>query len=519
MSWSTWGSSKPSKNAKPACETKQAKQPPEQNAKSATSSSKNPSKQNPFVRKKQKPVAKRAKIEGIVYPTGGLNYFDNQLATIEHLLRWPSTYDASDPGTGKTGSELGAWASRYAKDGRCLLILAPKSVMQTAWGDDIDKFFPGEFMYSVARAENREAAFKADADIYITNLDAAKWLAQQKKGFFDKFDELVIDEATAYKNPQSQRSKAVGKIAPYFDFRRELSGTPMPKSVLDLWFQMYILDGGQRLGDSYYRFRNQMCDAVQVGPRPEHRQWTDKENAEIITAALVNDITIRHRFEDCHDIPPNVQRKLYYDMAPKHRKLYDKMKEEAMLETTDGGLVVATNPAVLANKLVQIASGSVYTNTGAKSQLFNERVELVIELVKERQHSIVFFWWEHQRDALKREAEKEGIDYEVIDGTVDDRRRVEIIRAFQEGRYQTLFLQPESTAHGITLTRATASIWASPTYRPDIMRQGLARVYRAGQDKLTENIMICARNTADERVYEVMAGKNTRMENMLEFLE
>lgn len=499
MSWSTWGSSKPSKpTTKPKPEAKP--------------------KQNPFVKQKPKPVTRRKQTEQIICPDGVPTYFENQVVTIQHLLEWPCTYDASDPGTGKTRAELGAWASRRAKDGRCLLILAPKSVMQTAWGDDIDKFFPGQFVYSIARAENREDAFKAEADIYITNLDAAKWLAEQRKPFFDKFDELVIDEATAFKNPQSLRSKAVGKIAKTFEFRRELSGTPMPKSVLDLWFQMFILDGGQRLGDSFYRFRNQMCDAVQVGPRPEHRQWKDKENAELITAALVNDITIRHKFEDCHDIPPNVQRKLYYDMAPKHRRLYEKMKEEAVLQT-EKGVVVASNAAVLANKLVQIASGSVYTSDGGKAQLFNERVELVMELVKERQHSIVFFWWEHQREALKREADKEGIEYEVIDGTVNDRRRVEIIRAFQEGRYQTLFLQPESAAHGITLTRATASIWASPTYRPDIMRQGLARVYRAGQDKLTENIMICARGTVDERVYDVMAGKNKRMENMLGFLE
>lgn len=474
---------------------------------------------------KKPPKLERKKLNyNIVVPTGAdedgvlLEYFENQKETIHRMLDYPSVYDASDPGTGKTGSSLGAWATRYAKDGKKLLVLAPKSVMETAWGDDIDKMFPGMFTYSIARAENREEAFASDVDIYITNLDAAKWLAKQRPQFFSKFDELVIDEATAYKNPDSQRSKAVDHIADRFAFRRELSGTPMPKSVLDIWFQMYLLDRGQRLGNSYYRFRNQMCDVVQVGPRPEHRQWVDKENASIIVAGLIEDITIRHKFEDCHDIPPNVQRKIYYEMDRKHRALYDKMAEESVLEQ-NGSVILAQNAAVLANKLVQIASGSVYSDTGKGVKLFRERVELVMELVKERQHSVTFFQWAHQRNALKEVAKKEGVEYEVIDGTTSDGRRTSIIRAFQEGCFQTLFLQPESAAHGITLTRATASIWTSPTYRPDIMRQGLARVYRAGQKFLTENIMICARGTIDEHVYDVMAGKELRMAQLLEFLE
>lgn len=467
---------------------------------------------------KPKPVVKVKPNASILLPKGAPKYFENQLATANHLLEWPRTYDASDPGTGKTRSELAAWSARYEKDGKKLLVLCPKSVMETAWGDDLDKFFPGMYRSVMAYANNREKAFASDADVYVTNLDAAKWLAKQNKKFFDKFDELVIDEATAFKNQNSQRSRAVGQIAENFTYVREMSGTPMPKSVLDIWYQIYLLDRGQRLGNSFFRFRNQMCDAVQVGPRPEHRQWVDKENASTIVAGLIEDITIRHRFEDCHDIPPNVQRKIHFNMSKAHAAVYKKMKDEALLELGDD-VVMAVNAAVLANKLVQLASGSVYSSAGKKLSLFSERIELVIELVKERQHSVVFFQWEHQRDALIEAAKREGIEYEVIDGTTNDRRRTEIIRSFQEGRYQTLFLQPQSTAHGITLTRATASIWTSPTYRPDIMRQGLARVYRAGQDKLTENIMICARGTVDEHVYDVMAGKETRMSALLEFLE
>lgn len=482
---------------------------------------------NPKKEVKAKPLPSKKKLKKSAPPkcetsfrkiSGVPDTFSNQKETIIHLLNHSEAYDASDPGTGKTRSELEAWAARYRKNGKALLVLCPKSIMQVAWGDDIDKFFPGEFRYSIATAQNREQAFNQDADIYITNLDAVKWLAKQRKKFFEKFDELAMDEATAYKNPTSQRSKAANHIVPFFEFRRALSGTMMPKSVLDIWHQMLLLDRGTRLGQSYYKFRNQMCDAVQVGPRPEHRQWVDKENASTIVAGLIADITIRHVFEECQDIPPNVQRKLFFDMHPKHRKLYDQMADNAILQEKEH-TIVAVNAAVLANKLVQIASGSVYSQTGSKVQLFNERIELVMELVAERKHSIVFFQWGHQLNALIQEAKKQGITYESIHGAVPDKKRSTIIRNFQAGLYQTIFLQPESAAHGITLTKATASIWTSPTYRPDVMRQGLARVYRAGQEFLTENIMVCARGTIDEHVYDVMAGKELRMNELLHFLE
>ena len=444
--------------------------------------------------------------------------FNHQGETRDHLLNVPCTYDASDPGTGKTRSEMEAWAARRRAGGGCLLVLCPKSIMQVAWGDDIDKFFPIEFTYVVANAANRERAFNEEVDIYITNLDAVKWLEKRPKGFFNKFDEIVMDEATAYKNPSSARSKAAAKLKDRFEFRRLLCGTPMPKGVIDMWHQMFLVDDGARLGTSYYKFRTEMCDVVQVGPRPEHRQWRDKENASTIVAGLISDVTIRHKFEDCVDIPPNVQRKLFYDLSPAHRKVYNQMKEHAIIEA-QGETISAGNAAVLAGKLIQIASGSVYSAAGTKISLFPERIQLVIELVKERDHSIVFFTWQHQLEELKKQADKEGITYESIHGSVPDKKRDSIVRGFQKGDYQTLFLQPESAAHGLTLTRATASIWASPTYRPDIMRQGLARCYRAGQEFLTENIMICARNTADEKVFSVMEGKDIRMQELLEFLE
>jgi SNF2 family DNA or RNA helicase len=444
----------------------------------------------------------------------------NQEETVPFLLENPSALDASDPGTGKTRSLLEAWAIRRRKDGGALLVIAPKSILQTAWGDDIDTFFPGEFRYSCAYANNRDLAFERDADIYITNTDAVKYLDKQKPKFFSRFDEVCVDESTSFKHRTSQRSKALDSIKKHFDWKRCMTATPNSRTIMDFWNQMYFLDGGERLGKNYFQFRQFACESVQVGPRPEMVQWQDKEGIEEVIGGMLSDITIRHIFEECQDIPPNVERTKYFELNPKHQRQYEELKALSTLALEEqNDEVIAVNAAVLTNKLLQLSSGAVYSE-GGYARVSDERYELILELVMERQHSCVFFNWQHQKVELCKLAETLGVKYEVIDGTVvSDRKRTEIVHGFQEGRYQVLFLQPQSAGHGLTLTKGTATIWASPVYQPDVMRQGIGRVYRAGQEHLTENIMICARNTLEGHVYKVMKERGKKMRNLLSMLK
>lgn len=443
--------------------------------------------------------------------------YKHQIITAKHLAKHERTLDASDPGTGKTRSHLHAWADRRRQGGGCLLVLAPKTLLEAAWEADLHKYFPGEFRSSVAYAKNRAAAFEADADIYITNVDAVKWLAEKPEKFFNKFDEIIIDEATAFKNRNSKRSKALNKIKKYFERRRALTGTPNSRTVTDVWHQILFLDDGERLGRNFFAFRNSVQSPVQVGPSANMINWIDKPGAEVAVAGLIADITVRHKFEECLDIPEQVMRTMTIHLSKKLQDAYNELKETAVLELTSAD-VVGINAAVLANKLLQVASGSVYAE-GEPQLIDTTRYELTLDLAEEVDHSLVFFMWHHQRKALEVLAKKRGINYEIIDRTVNERRRAEIVKAYQEGVYQTLFLHPKSAAHGLTLTKGTRTIWASPTYEPDIFKQGNHRIYRAGQEHKTEIIMIAAANTMEPQVYAKMQDKNRRMINLLEILQ
>lgn len=462
--------------------------------------------------------------------------FDHQKESLAHNERTPIVFDCSDPGTGKTFVRIMAAAKRIKKGAvRKVLVLAPKTLLETVWAEDIKKFAP-HLRVSVSMAGKHEKAFATDADVYVTNIDAVKWLAKQPKSFFAQFDELIVDESTAYKHHTSQRSKAISKISAHFKYRACLTGTPNSNSITDVWHQVKILDGGKRLGPTFFGFRNAVCVPEQVGRSQHAIRWHDKEGAEEVVFGLLSDIVIRHKLEDCTDIPANHQYTLSYAMPTKQRQAYEQMEQNAITEIfgtpferakavlTKQKLIpkahiTAINAAAVATKLLQIASGAVYESASSdKYHLIDgSRYEFVMDLVEQRKHSVVFFMWKHQRDLMIKEAESRGLTWALIDGDTPQNERRDIVKRYQAGHYRTVFLHPQSAAHGLTLTRGTAAIWSSPTANAEYFNQGSRRVYRISQKQKTETITVLAKDTYDERVYhEILVPKNGRMANLLD---
>jgi SNF2 family DNA or RNA helicase len=442
----------------------------------------------------------------------------HQRKTIKSLNQLDRAIDTSDPGTGKSRAHLVWFDRHHKKNPGCLLIIGPKSLLQPAWGEDLKEFFP-HLTFSIAYAENRKKAFEQEADVYMTNTDAVKWLAKQSKKFFKKFSVLIIDELQYFKHRTSDRSKALKAIKHHFKYRRGLGATPTANTICDLWHQMLILDDGKRLGQSFSRFRSAVCVPEQIGPRPEHLQWKDKKGAEEAVTGLIKDMSIRHQFEECMDIPKNYMRYIKYILSPRHLTQYLILEANSVLHLEDQ-TITAINAAVLRNKLLQLASGAVYSTDSIYKVVDMGRYELIIDLVEARQHSIVFFNWIHQKEQLVKLAEKRGINFCVIDGSVRSiKRRNELIDAYQKGFFQTAFLHPRTGAHGLTLTKGTSTIWCSPIYEADFLKQGRYRIYRGGQKYKTETIMIEAQGTVEKIVFQRLNSKTARMATFLDILK
>jgi SNF2 family DNA or RNA helicase len=449
--------------------------------------------------------------------------FPQQAETVTFMKERPRVFDMSDPGTGKTRAHLEAYVERLNHcNGKKLLVLAPKSILQPAWGNDIDSFFPG-LRYSVAYASNREAAFKLDADVYITNHDAVKSLFGKKAilpaKFWDKFDSLIIDESTAFKHHNSQRSKSARHASKIFEFREVLTGTPNPNSVTELWHQTLLLDEGERLGTSFWKFRQVVQEPVQIGPQPQMVKWTDRPGAEEAVFDQLRDITIRHKLSG---VPGNHTHAIVFDLPPKVRAQYQEMLDHAFTMTEEGKIITAVHAASLNQKLLQMASGAVYTGDEHEyAALDDGRAELVMDLVDARRDPcIIVFQWRHQRETLMEAAQKRGFPMAFIDGSVhSDRQRSQHVADLQAGKLRGLIVHPQSAGHGLTLTRAKTTIFVSPTYNAEHYKQVFHRIVRATQTSETETLHVVARGTIDETVYSKLDGKLNSMQILLDLVQ
>ncbi len=435
--------------------------------------------------------------------------FEHQEVTSDFIVKNPYVLVTSDPGTGKTRSVIDAYAKR--KNGR-MLVLAPLSILEASWGDDIKKFQPN-LTYAVAYSKNREEAFLGTEDIVITNHDAVKWI---KKNYhvLCGFDTLVIDEFTAFKNKDSQRSKACLKISEAFEYRIAMSGTPNSNTILDIWHPTLIVDGGERLGHRFYSFRSSVCTSRFNGFANE---WCDKPDAQEIVAAALSDINIRYELENCIDMPEQSVRAMYVQLPKKIRQQYTDLTEDSVLYTA-AGTVNAVHAGARVKKLLQLCTGAIYDEHGDVVSVHEERYDLVMQLVEQRAQSLVAFNWRHEKDAMVKIAEKLGISYAVIDGSVAAHKRKEIVDRMQAGQLQVVFCHPQSAGHGLTMTKAKTVIWASPTYNAEHYQQFNRRIYRAGQTQKTEIIQIAAKDTWETDVYNKLEGKLEKMEDLLSIL-
>ena len=436
--------------------------------------------------------------------------YDHQKTTTDFIVSNPKCLITSDPGTGKTRAVLDAHA---ALGGRTL-VLAPLSILEAAWVEDIHKFQPN-IKYGVAYAKNREKVFKdTNLNMVITNFEAVNFL-KKKSEYAKQFNTIVIDEFTAFKNRTSKRSKSIAKLIKHFENRIVMSGTPNSNTILDIWHPAYLVDDGDRLGARFYAFRHQVCTPRFNGFANE---WIDKPGAENAVADKLSDITIRYGLSECIDLPDNITRTINTKLTPQVQKQYDLFAKDSVLYTK-AGTVNAVHAGARVKKLLQLVTGAVYDEDKLVNFIHQERYDIVMTLVEQRAHSLVAFNWRHERDALIALAEKQNVTYEVIDGQAKAEKRKDIVARFQAGQIQMLLCHPQSASHGLTLTRANTVIWCSPTYNAEHYQQFNQRIYRAGQTQKTETILIQAKNTWEPEVYKKLNTKLGRMENLLNILQ
>lgn len=209
------------------------------------------------------------------------------------------------------------------------------------------------------------------------------------------------------------------------------------------------------------------------------------------------------RSETNNSVPTLSNRRPVYDVVeagPRHR---------FVVRNKAGKLLIVHN------------SGAVYSGgeDSAYRLIDTQRYDLITEMVENVNHSVVFFNWKHQREQLSKTFAAAKISFALIDGSVPQSKRDEIVVDYQAGKYQTILLHPRTGAHGLTLTRGTTTIVASPIYEADLLKQGIHRIYRGDQRQVTNTILVQAKGTVEDLVYAKLDAKTQRMDDFLSLVK
>lgn len=402
--------------------------------------------------------------------------FAHQITTAEFLSLRKKAFCFSEQGTGKTASAI--WAADYLMNKgavRRVLVICPLSIMRSAWQGDLFKFAVHRTC-DVAHGtrETRIDVVRSDAEFIIVNYDGVEIIADEivRDG---RFDLVIIDEASGYKNAQTRRWKTLKKILTPEVRVWMMTGTPAAQSPLDAYGLAKIVNP-----TATPKFYGQYRDMVMM--KIGQFRWVPRPQAEKIVHSILQP-AIRFEKKDCLDLPPLTFVTREAPLSPQQKTYYKKLKSQMLIEA-DGEIVTAVNAAVNMNKLLQISCGSIYTDDGNVVDFdVTNRLNVVEEVINESSNKVlVFVPFTHTIELLKNHLAKAGIAAEVINGSVSLNKRSAIFDKFQNTALpKVLIIQPQAASHGLTLTKADTVIWYAPVTSVETYLQANARIDRPGQ--------------------------------------
>ncbi|MFQ3903741.1 DEAD/DEAH box helicase [Staphylococcus sp. 50Mo3-1] len=409
-----------------------------------------------------------------------------------------------DMGLGKTVSTLTAIEQlKYDYlDVDRVLVIAPKRVAEDTWAQEVDKWTHLTHLdvsLVLGTPKQREKALEKNADIYVINVDNTKWICERYKKDWP-FDMVIIDELSTFKNSDSQRFKILKKKWPLFDRFVGLTGTPAPKNIMDLWAELYLIDGGERLGKFKTHFRQRYF--YPTHKVAEHTfNWELKDGAKDEIYKMISDVTVSMESKDYLKMPERVDTVKEAKLSKKERALYDELEQNMVIENDidDDKDIVALNSASLSNKLLQMSNGAVYADDGSITHIHDKKLELLDEIVEESQGQpiLVMYNYKHDKERLlERYSFAETLDSD------------DYMERWNKGEIQMLITHPASAGHGLNLQYGgSIMVWFGLTWNLEYYEQANARLYRQGQKKTTVIHHLLTENSIDQKVYESLKNK------------
>lgn len=398
---------------------------------------------------------------------------------------------------------------------RKALVIAPKKVAEATWGKECAKW---EHLHALrvstvlGSAAQRIRALEQDADVYVINRDNTAWLVNYYGNKWP-FDCVILDESSSFKNHQAVRFKALKAVRPRVARLIELTGTPAPHGLTDLWAQVYLLDGGKRLGRTISVYRDMFF-------LPDKRNasvvWSYKlkDGAAEAIHELISDICISMSAADYLTLPDCIMEEIPVALDPKAKAAYDRLEREALLQVDDESVITAGTAGVLTGKLLQLCDGAVYDENGKANIIHDCKIEAFKETIEQLngQHALVFYNFQHDRDRLLDALKGEKLKVRVYEGVQDE-------ADWNAGKIDVLLAHPASCAYGLNLQQGGYHvIWFGLTWSLELYQQANKRLHRQGQTRPVIVHHLVVQGGVDEDVMRALGGKEDTQNALLDAL-
>lgn len=437
-------------------------------------------------------------------------------SAIEFMLEHQRCSLFAGMGMGKTSMVYTMLDQLYllGMESRPTLVLGPKRVAADTWPEEVMKWKHLRDLDVVnigGTVAQRKRALLSDAAVYTTNYEQLPWLIEHMDGKFP-WGVVVADESTRLKSFRLQqggkRAAALAKIA-HTQVNRwiNLTGTPAPNGLIDLWGQMWFLDQGHRLGRTFGAFKDrwfyrQPSGGQYAGPLKPHK------HAEAQIHAAIRDICLTLDPADWFDIEKPIVTTVKVSLPPDVYKMYKQLEREMFVKLSDDAHVEAFNAAALTNKCLQLANGAVYTDDkGSWSPVHDAKLDALESIVEEANGMpvLVAYNFISDKERIMKKFPKAVLLSDKIG-----------MRKFKAGEAPIGLAHPKSMGHGIDGLQTVTNIlvryghdWNLEERMQMLERIGPVRQKQAGLDRPVMVYDIVASATIDN---EVIARHETKRE-------
>lgn len=396
-----------------------------------------------------------------------------------------------------------------------VLIIAPKKVAESTWGNEIDKWRhlkDLKISKVLGSLTKRIKALNTRADIFIINRENVSWLVDYYRQDWP-FDMVVVDEFSSFKNHASKRFKSLKMIKGKIKRFVGLTGTPAPNGLKDLWAQVYLLDQGERLGKNISAFRERYFNYCRFG-YSNFGEYEIKDGAEKAIKDKISDICISMKAEDYLELPDIIYDNVPIELDTKSKKQYEELEKKMVLslDTTD---IDVASAAALSGKLLQLSNGAIYDENRKVHEVHDCKIERFVELIEQLngKSALVFYNFKHDLERIKKVLAKSKLKVVELKTPEDEKE-------WNKGNIDILLAHPASAAYGLNLQDGgNHVVWFGLNWSLELYQQANKRLHRQGQKEKVIIHHLITKGTRDEDVMKAIENKGNIQEELLQSLK